>query len=402
MPATTFRTLALIAAVSVGVAVSLAGIDGRAQAPFKGFLLQPFEGIDMNVTSLDVATGGDIVLAALLANGPHLDPGVRIVRYDAAGRRLWERNPAPRAELTSTAIARATGVDGTLVLLDETPKEQPQLTLLRLNGAGNVLWRRELGPGAASDLLVGPDGGAVVSGSVGRERSGGIEALVMAVSSDGLPVWRRRFSGDAEDGGNSADMLRMADGNAPLVGGLADIAYDDRSAVVAARGTAMKLRPDGQPAWRLFFGDGQSLTMVGGVAPGPIGDAYVLTVTEAAGASQFLELVRLRTDGSIAWRRPIAGPADQEINDMVALPGGGIAMVGSEAQGEGARSAILVLLDGEGIERARVNYRGYKMRRALMLRRHPAGGFVILFEGPERADDDATTWLGRVDAEGRF
>ncbi len=402
MPAPAIRTLASIAAIFAGVAISLAGTDGRAQAPIKGFLLQPFEGIAMTITSLDVAAGGDIVLGALLADGPHLDPGLRIVRYDAAGRRLWERNPAPRAELTSTAIARTVGADGTLVLLDETPKEQPQLTLLRLNGAGNALWRRELGPGAASDLLVGPDGGAVVSGSVGREKSGGIEALVMAVSSDGLPVWRRRFSGDAEDGGNSADLLRMADGNAPLVGGLADIAYDERNAVIAAKGAAMKLRPDGQPAWRLFFGDGQSLTMVGGVAPGPIGDAYVLTVTEAAGASQFLELVRLRADGSIAWRRPIAGPADQEINDMVALPNGGIAMAGSEAQGEEARSAVLVLLDGEGIERARVNYRGYKMRRALMLRRHPAGGFVVLFEGPESSDDEVTMWLGRVDGEGRF
>ena len=410
MSVTRTRPRFTLAALMAGIALSLHGTPAWGQSPakpaakataaFKGFLVQPFEGVDLAVTSLDVAANGDILLGALSPDGPHLDPGLRVARFDAAGKRLWERNPSPRAELISTVIARA-AAGGTLVLHDETPKELPQLTLVKLDAGGTTLWRRELGPGAASDLLVDADGSAVVSGSVAREKSGGIEALVMRVSSDGLPVWRRRFGGESADGGNSADMLGMT-GNAPLVGGLADIAYDEDDAVLASRGSAMKLRPDGQPAWRLFFGDGKTLTMVGGLAPGPVGDAYVLTLTEAAAASPFIELVRLRADGSIAWRRPLAGPADQEINDIVALPDGGLALAGSEPQGGEARVAVLVLLDGEGIERARVNYRGYKMQRTLMLRRHPAGGFVLLFEGPAGSDADALNYLARVDDEGRF
>ena len=399
-----------LAAVLAGIALSLIGTLAWGQSPakpaarettaLKGFLIQPFESLDLAVTSLEVAPNGHILLGALSPDGPHLDPGLRIARFDAAGKRLWERNPSPNAELVTTVIARA-AAGGTLVLHDETPKELPQLTLVKLDAGGATLWRRELGPGAASDLLVDADGSAVVSGSVAREKSGGIEALVMRVSPEGLPVWRRRFGGETADGGNSADMLRLT-GNAPLVGGLADIVYDEDDLVLASRGSAMKLRPDGQPAWRLFFGDGKTLTMVGGLAPGPVGDAYVLTLTEAAAASPFFELVRLRADGSVAWRRPLAGPADQEINDIVALPDGGLALAGSEPHGSDARVAVLILLDGEGIERARVNYRGYKMQRSLMLRRHPAGGFVLLFEGLAGSNADAVNYLARVDDEGRF
>lgn len=371
-------------------------------APRGLFLIQPFDGVPLTITSLDVAASGEIVLAALPAEGANDDLGMRVARFDAAGRRLWERNPAPKAEFVTSVVARATGLDHTLVAHDETPKEHTQLALVRLDGKGQTLWRRELGPGTVSDLATDGDAGAILSGSVAREKSGEIEALVMRVAGDGTPVWRRRFTGERRDGGNSAELLRLAEGRA-LVGGLADIVYDQDDAVVSSRGMAMKLQADGQPLWRRFFGDGDSLAMVAGIAAGPMGDAYVLALSELpSGGGQFVELVRLWSEGSVAWRRPLAGPSGQEINDMAALPDGGLVLVGSEPQGQDMRAAVLIVLDGEGIERSRVNYRGYKMRRALMVRPHPAGGFVVLFEGPAGSRFDVTNYLARVDAQGRF
>lgn len=384
----------------------LAAANGAAQTQPRGlFLVQPFEGPALSVTSLDVAASGEIVLAALPPEGSKADPGMRVARFDAAGRKLWERNPAPRSEFVLGVIARAAGADHTLVLHDETPKEQSQLALLRLDGKGQTLWRRELGPGAASDLAVDGDAGALVSGSAVREKTGEIDALVMRVTADGSPTWRRRFSGERKDGGNSADILRLGGQGSAVFAGLADIAYDKKdNSVSASRGVAMKLQPDGQPVWRQFFGEGNGLSMVGAMAVGAAaGDTYLLALTEtAASGGQFTELVRVRSDGSIAWRRPLAGPATQEINDMVLLPDGNLALVGSEPQSQDLRAAILILLDGEGLERARVNYRGYKMRRATMLKPHPAGGFVILFEGPAGSGFDTTSYLARVDAQGRF
>jgi hypothetical protein len=217
-------------------------------------------------------------------------------------------------------------------------------------------------------------------------------------------MWRRRFSGERKDGGNSADLLRLSGQSTILVGGLADIVYDKKDeTVTASRGLAMKLQPDGQPAWRQFYGDGSSLSMVGGLASASGGEAYVLALTDtAATGAQFSELLRIGSDGTVIWRRPLAGPSNQEINDMTVLPDGGIALVGSEPQGQDLRAAVLILLDGEGIERARVNYRGYKMRRAVMIKAHPASGFVILFEGPAGSGFDTTSYLARVDSQGRF
>ncbi|MGE0153278.1 MAG: hypothetical protein AB7R90_11730 [Reyranellaceae bacterium] len=402
------KFLLLAPAALLAVAASLAQAQTRAQTPVQPpprglFLVQPFDGPPLDVASLDVAASGEIVLAAVPPDGA-ADPGMRVARFDAAGRKLWERNPAPRSEFVSTVIARAVGADHTLVLHDETPKEQPQLALLRLDGKGQTLWRRELGPGAASDLAADGESGAVVSGSVMREKTGEIDALVMRVAPDGAPLWRRRFSGERKDGANSADLLRLGGGGAALVGGLADIVYDQAAdTAVASRGMAMKLQADGQPAWRQFFGDGNTLSMVVALAAGSLGDAYVLALTEiAATGGHLVELVRLRSDGSAAWRRPLAGMASQQIYDMAATPDGGLALVGSEPQGQDQAAAILVLLDSEGIERTRVNYRGYKMRRGVLVRPHPAGGFVILFEGPAGSGFDTTNYLARVDAQGRF
>ncbi len=389
----------------LGVALWLAaGTAVAQQAPPRGlFLIQPFDGAPLTITSLDVAASGEIVLAAVPGEGASEDLGVRVVRLDAAGRRLWERNPAAKAEFVTTVIARAAGADHTLVAHDETPKEQAQLAMVRLDGKGQTLWRRELGPGTVSDLAVDGHFGAVVSGSVAREKTGEIETLVMRVTGEGAPVWRRRFAGERKDGSNSGELLRLTQ-NGALVGGLADIVHDKDDTVLSSRGMAMRLQADGQPLWRHFFGDGNSLAMVAGMAVGPMGDAYVLALSELpSGGGQFVELVRIRADGSIAWRRPLAGPTDQEINDLVALPdGNGLALAGSEPQGQDLRAAVLIFLDGEGIERARVNYRGYKMRRALMVHPHPAGGFVMLFEGPAGSGFDSTNYLARVDAQGRF
>jgi hypothetical protein len=390
------------AAVALAASLVLAQAQPPAQ-PRQLFLVQPFEGAPLAISALDVAGNGEILLTALPAEGSTADPGIRVARFDAAGRKLWERNTAPRSEFVSTAIARAAGVDHTLVLFDETPKDQSQLALVRLDGKGQTVWRRELGPGAASDLAIDGDAGALVSGSVPREKAGGIDALVMRVTADGAPVWRRRFQGERKESGNSADLLRL-NGQTMLVGGLTDIVYDKPDqTVVASRGMAIRLQPDGQAAWRQVFGEESSLSMVGGLAAGAFGDAYVLALTETpATSTQFVELVRLRADGSIAWRRPLAGPATQEINDMTVLPDGSLALVGSELQSQDQRAAILILLDGEGIERGRVNYRGYKMRRALIIKPHPAGGFAILFEGPAGSGFDTTNYLARVDAQGRF
>ena len=84
----------------------------------------------------------------------------------------------------------------------------------------------------------------------------------------------------------------------------------------------------------------------------------------------------------------------------------GILLLGALRQGRRAgdgdsRAAVLIQLDRDGVERQRVNYRGYKMRRALAVRPYPTGGYAVLFEGAGSATD-STLYLARVDASGRF
>jgi hypothetical protein len=386
--------------VVVAAALLSAQAMGQSQRTAVGRFLTPvFDGDQIySPTSLDVGADGHIVVAAVVPANPYTVSSTMVARFDGTGRKLWERNPTGRADLVSTMLARAAPGGDTMVLHDESPNEQPQLVLLRLAVSGKELWRRQLGPGAPSDLLVENDGAAVISGSAKREKGNAFDALVMRVTGDGKTAWRRQVPGDKPDGGNTADLLRSTAAKQYIAGGLADIAYADAN-VSASRGLLVKLGSDGQIQWRRSFGSGATLTMVSGIAgSGP--DTFVLTLTESSGGAQFFELSRVQDNGNVSWTRPLPGPADQEINDIASGPNGGVVLAGSEPNGD-SRVAVLIVLDQDGIERQRVNYRGYKMRRALSLHAYPTGGYAVLFEGASPSSD-STLYLARVDTNGRF
>jgi len=238
-----------------------------------------------------------------------------------------------------------------------------------------------------------------VSGSAKREKSSAFDALVLRVTPEGKTVWRRQVPGEKADSGNTADLVRGAGSGQYIAGGLTDISYSDNSTVNASRGLLVKLGSDGQIAWRRSFGNGSTLTMVSGLATSGT-ETFVMTLTESSGGGQFFELSRVKADGTPLWTRPLPGPVDQEVNDIAPGPDGGLVLAASEPNGD-TRAAVLILLDRDGVERSRVNYRGYKMRRALMVRPYPTGGFAVLFEGAG-SSSDSTLYLARVDASGRF
>jgi len=374
---------------------------GQAQRSGVGRFLMPVFDDSQAYTpsSLDVGADGHIVVAATAPGSQYTVSAALVARFDGAGRKLWERSPAARADLVSTMLARAAPGGDTMVLHDETPNDQPQLVLLRLDVNGKELWRRALGNGAASDLLVEPDGAALIAGSARREKGGAFDALALRVSNDGKVVWRRQVPGEKPNAGNTADLLRAAGNGQYLLGGLGDIAYADNLSVNASRGLLVRLASDGQIAWRRSFGSDTGLTMVSGLTMSA-SDAFVVTLTELSSGGQFFELSRVQANGTVLWTRPLPGPADQEINDIAATANGGLVLVGSEPSGE-SRTAVMIALDGEGIERLRVNYRGYKMRRALLVRPYPTGGFAMLFEGAGTAND-SVLYVARVDPSGRF
>jgi outer membrane protein assembly factor BamB len=391
----------LAAFLSALMAIGAAPALGQSQRSGVGRFLMPAfdEGQVFTPSSLDVGEDGHIVVAATASANTYTVSAAVVARFDGAGRKLWERSPAARADLVSTMLARNAPRGDTMVLHDETPNDQSQLVLLRLDVTGKELWRRSLGPGAASDLLVEPDGAAVISGSARREKGSAFDALALRVTADGKVAWRRQIPGDKPTAANTADLLRGAGPGQYLLGGLGDITYDDNLAVNGSRGLLVKLASDGQPAWRRNFGSDTGLTMVSGLAMSG-GDAFVVTLTELSSGGQFFELSRVQANGTVTWTRPLPGPVDQEINDIASAPGGGLVLAGSEPNGD-TRTAVLIQLDREGIERQRVNYRGYKMRRALMVRPYPTGGFAVLFEGTGSAGENVL-YVARVDAAGRF
>ncbi len=386
-------------ALAVGIAGAMPAFAQSQRSTEGRFLTAVFDDTAAySPTSLDVGTDGHIVVAATVPGASSVVSAALVTRFDGTGRKLWERSPAARADLVSTVLARSAPNGETIVLHDETPNDLPQLVLLRLGANGKEIWRRPLGSGTPSDLLVEADGAVIVSGSARHEKSTAFDALALRVTPDGKIAWRRQVAGEKADSGNTADLLRAIANKQYITGGFTDIVYANNAAT-ASRGLLVKLGSDGQVVWKRMFGNGDSLTMVASIAVSG-NDIFVITLTESTGGGQFLELSRVTSDGTVSWTRPLAGPPDQEINDVAIAPGGGLVLAGSEANGD-SRSAVLISIDREGVEHQRVNYRGYKMHRLLAVRPYPAGGFALLFEGAGSASN-TTLYLARVDATGRF
>ena len=366
----------------------------------QSFLATAFDGDGkFQPISLDVSADGALIVTGIDSGSSPQFAAVRVARFDAAGRKLWERNPAQRSEFVSTVIARAAPHGWTAVLHDETPSDSPQMVMLMLDQNGQTLWRRVIGPGAPSDLLVLADNSLLAAGAANRARGSTFEAVVIRVGLDSKPLWRRGLTTGADSGGSTAEVLRVV-GDGFLVAGMSDIAYSGDQAT-ASKGWLFRLDGQGKLLWQQSLAGAAPLTMLSAAVTTQAGDSFAIMLTETASGNQQLDLTKIDPNGKVLWTRPLAGVPGQEITDMAALADGRLVLVGSEPNGD-KRSAIFVEVDSEGIERQRISYRGYKLARAVSVRIHPLGGFAILFEGPAGSGFDFTAYVALTDATGRF
>jgi hypothetical protein len=181
-----------------GVWVLKLGADGSVE--WESLYSPMATGISIRQTS----DGGYVALAETLSYGVGAT-ALLLFRLDAGGAVLWQK-------LYSASSWQAAGnvletLDGGYVLtgyVDISEERFCDITVLRLDGSGNILWQKAYG-GDEDDRWswINPtsDGGYVVSGGSSSFRRGGEghDAWIFKLDADGNIAWQKVYGGDDED-----------------------------------------------------------------------------------------------------------------------------------------------------------------------------------------------------------
>jgi hypothetical protein len=329
-------------------------------------------GWSMDDVAYSVATdaAGNAVVAGGTRGALDIDTSVDgfVVKYDAAGTRLWTRlvGTAAYDEARSVATDAAGNVlvagftDG--VLEGNTSRGDSDGFVVKYDAAGTRLWTRQLGT-AGYDLVtsVATDaaGNVVVAGYTlgafeGYARAGGADAFVVKYDAAGTMLWARQFGTASHDQARS--VATDAAGNV-LVAGFAGTGYADLDA--GKQLLVRKYDAAGTEVWTRGLGsasddeassvatDAAGNVLVAGLTSGQLGSG------PSAGSAD-LYVMKLDATGATVWVRQLGTAAVDEARS-VATDAAGNAVVAGCTSGAldgnasaGGGDAFVVKYDASG------------------------------------------------------
>lgn len=269
--------------------------------------------------------------------------------------------------------------------------------LLRLNGRGDVKWERAYG-GSAQQWVTGigrmPDGGLVLVGASGKKRAIQAAAWIIRTDSKGKVVWQRRFGGDKADG--ATGVVVLPDGGIAVSGSISSRGRGDYD------GWLIRLDRRGKLIWDRTFGGSEEDTLFAVVATGDGGFALAgSTVSTGAGGGDGW-LLKVSATGNQLWSRTFGGEEYDVLNSLARTQDGGFVAAGhTRSQGPPGGGAWLLKLDGSGKMVWQRVLGGPGMSLANKVIALDDGGIVMVgLSRPAENDGREDAWMARYAANG--
>jgi enterochelin esterase-like enzyme len=225
----------------------------------------------------------------------------------------------------------------------------------RLDGDGEPAWLVQLGDPARPDRFYGlaaaPDGGAYVAGYSSGEfagpSNGDKDAVVARIAPDGEVAWTRQLGGAGED----KALAVAADAAGVYVAGVTSAGMPGTAHQGGTDGWLAGLDPDtGEPQWMVAAG-GPGSDLLGGVAVGAGGGPVATGTLDGD-----LLTVAYSAEGRRGWRTVTEAAGYDAGADLVALPDGGVLVVGFSDSAFGVPAGgfdvLTVRLDARGRQQA--------------------------------------------------
>jgi len=315
------------------------------------------------------STDGDITTT-------HGNTDLQLVKYDAAGNKLWQRLYGGSSyERLQTIIATP---DGGYIAGGNTasrngdvtgPNGSNNLWVMKLDAAGAIQWQQVLGGtdyDEAKSISIAPDGGYVVTGTTqsndgptGPVKGRG-DILVLKLSATGTPLWEKAFGTSNFDQPGGAVVLN--DGSI-YIGGYAGAADGD-----AATGHIggddfwlIKLDAAGTLQWKKQYG-GSNHDVCKGISRTADGQLLLAGYTQSNDGDITRQqgngdiwLLKLDLNGTKLWQKSYGGSGYDVAHTLALAPDGGFFIAGQTDSRDGdtgsafeGTDAVLLRLDANG------------------------------------------------------
>ena len=268
------------------------------------------------------------------------------------------------------------------------------ILVLRLDGEGEVLWRRTYG-GDGNDLawsaVATRDGGLVLAAQADHPQRADRDALLMRLDSEGEPMWTRTLEGRADQ--RLFQVTETAGGHFVFVGTTATSRDDPRDLLV------IRVDGAGRQRWQRTFGE--ELDDVGHGVTALAEDQVLVSGYGAAGSVDASDVFLLRLDDRgelVSWQH--AGGQGQD-RAMMSAPRaeGGFITVGYSADGE-LWDVLVVESDSTGVVVSETVLERPGSDRGVMILALPEGGYLLagMFgDQPSKRGDFGLLWLDHSD-----
>lgn len=222
--------------------------------------------------------------------------------------------------------------------------------LLRLDNGGRVLWSRAYG-GSKDDrgqaIVATSDGGFAIAGysmsadGDASQNQGYHDNWVLKLDADGSVQWEKSFGFGGHD--HAYDLAQTTDGGFFLAGFLDVTASGGAGESKGNEGMSAhgvgefwvnRLQPDGEVAWRKYYGGSNNdrahamaLSHDGGLVLAGFTESDDFDISDPKGSYDFW-VTKIDADGKLIWQRTFGGSGIDIAHDVIALPSGGYLVVG--------------------------------------------------------------------------
>jgi uncharacterized delta-60 repeat protein len=245
--------------------------------------------------------------------------------------------------------------------------------VLKLNSDGSIAWQKTYG-GIGAEIVMSiqatSDSGYIVTGYTNSFGAGGYDLLVLKLTSDGSIAWQKTYGGSAFD--SSSSIQQTSDGGYIVAGGTDAFGADGGDFLV------LKLDSDGSIAWQKTYGG--------------LGEDYPLSMqqtsdggyivggrTNSFGAGGYdLLVLKLTSDGSIAWQKTYGGSADEFGTSIQQTSDGGYIVGGrTNSFGAGGYDLLVLKLTSDGSIAWQKTYGGSADEFGRSIQPTSDGGYIL-------------------------
>ncbi len=295
--------------------------------------------------SIQQTTDGGYIVAGWTKSFGSGGEDVYILKLNSNGQLEWQKTFGGKDDDVANSIQQTT--DGGYIVAGWTKSfgsGGEDAYILKLNSNGQLEWQKTFGgkdDDVANSIQQTTDGGYIVAGWTASFGSGWKDAYILKLNSNGQLEWQKTFGEINNDVANS--IQQTTDGGYIVAGWTASFGSGWQDIYI------LKLNSKGEVEWQKTFG-GRDYDVANSIQQ-TTDDGYIVAgwTTSFSSGWQDAYILKLNSKGEVEWQKTFGGKDDDVANSIQQTTDGGYIVAGwTKSFGSGGQDIYILKLDSKG------------------------------------------------------